>query len=261
MCILWAYLFQQGIKEGFYNYFYSFVFGLIPFFGGILALISSKEWGGLKSAVGKGVFFVGLGLFLWGMGENIWSYYNFFLNEAAPYPSWADLGFGPSIFFYCLGAFYLSKATGAKYSWRNHLVKIAAVIVSAIILVFSYQLLVVQARQTTLSGLFNLEGGVLKLILDFLYPFGGFIGLLLSIIISGLSFKYLGGRYKYDIYILMAGLAVMFIGDYTFSYTTTVGTYYNANIGDLVLATGTFLMTFGIIGFHQAKEKLVSSMT
>ena len=250
----WATLFFQGVKDGFYNYLYSFLFGLIPFFGGMAAMISSRTWGGLRSAVGKGVFFVGLGLFLWGSGENIWSYYNFFLNEPAPYPSWADLGFGPSIFFYCLGAFYLSKATGAKYALKSMGAKIFVVFATVALLILSHYVLIVKARNTTLGDLVLGNSDLLKIVLDISYPFGGFIGLLLAVLISGLSFKYLGGKYKNDIYALLIGLGVMFVGDYSFSYTTTVGTYYNANWGDLLLTTGLFFMTFGILGFYGLKE-------
>ncbi len=46
----------------------------------------------------------------------------------------------------------------------------------------------------------------------------------------------------------------MFIADTIFSYTTTVGTYYNGNFGDLILTIGMFLLTFGVLGFYQLKE-------
>ncbi len=254
LVVFWGYLLANGIKDGFYNYLYSFLFGLIPFFGGLVAMISSRIWGGFKSAVGKGVFFVGLGLFLWGLGENIWSYYNFFLNEPAPYPSWADVGFGPSIFFYCLGAFYLSRATGARYALRSLWAKVSVVAITLVLLFLSYYLLIVKARETTLSALLIGSHDLLKIVLDVAYPFGGFMGLLLAVLISGLSFKYLGGKFKYDIYALLIGLGVMFIGDYSFSYTTTVGTYYNANWGDMVLTTGLFFMTLGILGFSKLRD-------
>lgn len=255
LLVFWCILFFQGIKSGFYNYLYSFLFGLIPFFGGLAAIFSAHVWGGLKSAVGKGVMLVGIGLFLWGSGENVWSYYNFFLNEPAPYPSWADLGFGPSIFFYCLGAYYLSKATGAKYALRNIWVKISSVAVTILLLFFSYYLLIIKARGTTLHDLVLTDSSLLKIVLDLAYPFGGFLGLLLAVLISGLSINYLGGKYKMAVYSILIGLAVMFVGDYSFSYTTTVGTFYNANWGDLLLTTGLFFMTFGILGFRRTKEE------
>ena len=248
----WGWLYFSGFKEGFYNYLYSFLFGLIPLIGGFIAMVNSRIWGGLKSAVGKAVFFIGLGLFCWGVGEAIWSYYNFFLGVAAPYPSLADIGFAPSIFFYGLGAIYLSKATGAKYGLRNKVAKFFVALAPIVVGIISYYVLVVFAR-----------GGVLippdetltKTFLDIVYPLGDFIGLTISVIISGLSFKYFGGEFKFDIYSILLGLGVMFVADTIFSYTTTVDTYYNADFGDLLLTFGLFLLTFGVLGFsYKLKE-------
>lgn len=242
----WVWLYSSGSKEGFYNFLYSFLFGLIPLIGGFLAMINAKIWGGLKSAVGKAVFFIGLGLFLWGTGEAIWSYYNFFLHIPAPYPSLADIGFAPSIFFYGLGAIYLSKATGAKYGLRNKFAKAFMIIAPLVLLAVSYYLLVVVAR----GGVIIPEGdGALKTFFDIVYPFGDFVSLVVSVIISGLSFRYFGGRYLLDIISILLGLAVMTFADAVFSYTTTVQTYYNGNWGDLMLTIGLFLITFGVLGF------------
>ncbi len=249
--IFWIVLTVLGLKSGFYNYLYSFLFGLIPLIAGIIAVVRSYSWGGFKSTVGKAVFFIGLGILCWGVGEMVWSYYNFFVNVPAPYPSIADLGFAPSIFFYGLGAIYLSGATGAKFGFKNNYAKIAVILASIIILSISYYLLIVVAR----GGIIIPKGETaLKTILDIAYPLGDFFGLLLAVIISGLSFHYLGGKYKYDIFAILLGIGVMFVADTIFSYTTTVGTYYNANFGDLVLALGTFLISFGVLGFYKLKN-------
>jgi len=251
LLVFWTVLFLSKFTDGFYNYLYSFLFGLIPLFGGLIAMFRSKVWGGLRSAIGKAVFFIGLGIFLWGCGELIWSYYNFFMNVPAPYPSLADIGFAPSIFFYGLGTAFLAKAIGAKFGLRNKLAKVFVILAPIIILAFSYYILVTVAR----GGVLVPEGEtMLKTILDIAYPLGSFVALTIAIILSGLSFKYLGGRYKFDIYAILLGLGVMFIGDTVFSYTTTVGTYYNANFGDLLLTTGLFLLSFGVLGFYKLKE-------
>ena len=249
---LWLWLYVTGSKEGFLNYLYSFLFGLVPLIGGVIALIKSRLWGGFKSAVGKAVFFIGLGVFCWGFGETIWSYYNFFLNVAAPYPSIADLGFAPSIFFYGLGTLYLSKATGAKYGLRNKYAKVFVIVAPLVILAFSYYVLIILAR----GGVIVPEGEpALKAILDIAYPLGDFVALTTAIIVSGLSFKYFGGKFKLDIISILLGLSVMFVADTMFSYSTTVGTYYNGNFGDLLLATGMFLLTFGVLGFCQLPKQ------
>lgn len=249
--VFWAVLFASKTNSGFYNYLYSFLFGLIPLFSGAVAIFSSRMWGSWKTAIGKAVLFIGLGIFLWGAGETVWSYYNFFLGIPAPYPSIADIGFAPSIFFYGLGAFYLSKVTGAKFGLRNNIAKFFVIIAPIIILAFSYYIQVTIAR----GGVLVPEGETtLKTILDIAYPLGDFVGLTIAIIISGLSFKYMGGRYTLDIITILLGLGTMFIADSIFSYTTTVGTYYNADFGDLILTIGVFLLSFGVLGFCQLKE-------
>ena len=231
---------------GFYNYLYSFLFGLIPLGGGLIAIIKAGIWGRMRSSVGKAVTFVGLGLFCWGFGETIWSYYNFFLHVPAPYPSLADIGFAPSIFFYGLGAIYLSHATGAKYGLRNKFAKIFLIIAPLLIFAVSYYVQVSIARGNVLIP----DGETpLKTILDIAYPLGDFVGLTISVIVSGLSFKYFGGRYVGDIASILTGLGVMYLADFTFSYTTTVNTYFNGDAGDLMLTIGMFLLTFGILGF------------
>ena len=248
----WVVIQIQGTKDSFNNYLYSFLFGLMPLVAGIISMWRSGVWGSFKSAVGKALFFIGLGIFLWGVGETIWSYYNFFLGIPAPYPSLAEIGFAPSIFFYSLGTIFLSKATGAKFGLRSKTAKAFLIVSPFIILIAAYYLLVVVAR----GGVLVPPGETpLKLFLDIVYPLGGFVGITVAVIVSGLSFKYLGGVYRFDIYSLFLGLFGMFVSDVIFSYTTTVGTYYNSNLGDLIFGISWFLISFGVLGFYNLKEK------
>ena len=248
----WIVLFVTGTKSGFYNYLYSFLFGLIPLFGGIIGISASRMWGGLKSTVGKAIFYIGLGILLWGAGEMIWSYYNFFAGVAAPYPSLADLGFAPSILFYGIGTVYLSVVMGAKFGLRSTRAKVFAVIAPIVIAAISYYVLVVVARHGVVIPVGETP---LKAVLDLAYPLGDFVSLTLAVVISGLSFNYLGGAYKYDMICLLLGLVIMFVADSVFSYTTTVGTYYNGNWGDLLLTFGVFLLSFGVVGFKRLKTE------
>jgi hypothetical protein len=247
LCIFWAILFVSHKNSGNFNYWYSFLFGLVPFFGGLIGMLKAKIWGGLKSTLGKAVFYISLGLFLWGFGENIWSYYNFFKGVPAPYPSIADIGFAPSIFFWILGTYHLSKASGALFSLRkNTWAKVMAVAVPILLLIPSYYVQIRLARGGTLVPPGET---VLKAVLDIAYPFGDFLALTFAALVFALSYKYFGGFYRRAILAVLAGLAVMYCADSIFSYTTTKGTYYNADWGDLLLSTGVFLLTFGILAF------------
>lgn len=243
----WLYLFTSHHNSGSLNYWFSFLFGLIPLFGGLVGVLRAKLWGGLKSKIGKAVFFFSLGLALWGFGESIWSYYNFFKHVPAPYPSLADIGFAPSIFFWVLGAAYMSVATGALFALRkSHWAKFIALLIPLFLLVPSYYIQVKLAR----GGVVVPQGEtVLKAVLDIAYPFGDFLALTFAAVVYLLSYKYFGGIYRFAVICLLVGLAMMYIGDSIFSYTTTKGLYYNADWGDEILALGQFLLTFGILAF------------
>jgi hypothetical protein len=247
MVIFWVVLFAGGHKTGNLNYWFSFLFGLIPLFGGLVGMVKARIWGGLKSSLGKAVFFISLGLALWGFGETIWSYYNFVRHVPAPYPSVADVGFAPSIFFWILGTAFLSVATGALLAFkRSTKAKAFVLLLPLVLLVPSYYIQIHLARGGVLVPP---NEPALKTVLDIAYPFGDFLALSFAAIVFGLSYRYFGGLYRRAVSFILAGLAVMYIGDSVFSYTTTKGTYYNADWGDLVLAFGLWLMTFGILAF------------
>ena len=245
--ILWVVLRLQNSKAGDANYWYSFLFGLTPLFAGAIGIAKAGIWGRFRSALGKAVFFVSLGLLLWGFGETIWSYYNFFKNVPAPYPSIADIGFAPSIFFWVLGAAYLSRASGAllllKRSAKAKLFSIVAIVGLAVL---SYYLLIHVAR----GGVLVPQGETaLKTVLDIVYPLGDFLAVNFAFLVFILSFKYFGGFYRKATGAILLGLGVMYVGDIVFSYTTTTGSYYNADWGDLILNIGLALLSFGILGF------------
>lgn len=248
--LLWAFLHLSG-RTGQHvdkvNYWYSFLFGLIPLMGGVVGMWQSHIWGGLKSVLGKAIFLFSLGLLLWGFGETIWSYYNFFKGEPAPYPSLADIGFSPSVFFWILGTIFLGKASGAIYAFRKSVIaKTTAIVMVLLLSALAYYMLVNVAR----GGVLVPKGEtILKTVLDIAYPLGDFLALTFAAVVIVLSRKYLGGFYRLPIAFILIGLSMMYFGDFSFSYTTTIGTFYNGNLGDLLLASGTFFMTFGILGF------------
>jgi hypothetical protein len=247
MFVLWVGLLLTDKKSGNWNYWYSFLFGLIPLAGGLVGIVKSSIWGRFRSTLGRAVFFISLGLVLWGFGETIWSYYNFFKDVPAPYPSIADIGFAPSIFFWIIGTIYLAKASGALFALKTSTTaKVLAVVVTILLLIPSYYFQINVARGGTLVP----EGETtLKVILDIAYPFGDFLALVFAAMVFSLSYKYFGGFYRKAIVSILAGLFIMYCADSVFSYTTTKGTYYNADWGDMLLALGLSLIVFGILAF------------
>ena len=246
MALFWLILFFGHTTSSKLNYGYSFLMGILPFLGGLLAMIRARDWSSTQGFISKGVTFLGLGLFCWGCGELIWSYYNFFAHVSAPYPSFADLGFAPSVFFYCIGAVYLARAAGADLGLRRRFATLFMIVAPVVMFFISYYFLVTVARQGVLLS--NTDS-VLKNFFDVAYPLGDFISLTAAVIISGLSFKFIMKEYRVAILSILSGLFVMFVADSVFSYTTSISMYFNADFGDLIFTLALFLLTFGVLGF------------
>ena len=248
--IWWFVIYFSGSTAGVANYAYVFIYGLIPFSGGVLGLLSANKWGFLKSTLGKALIFLSLGLITWSGGETIWSIYNLVLKVEIPYPSWADASFIVSWPLWCIGILYLSSATGAKFGLRAKMGKLQLVILPIVSLIISYYLLIVVARQGSLvSG-----GGLLKIFFDLAYPFLDVVILTLALLVYGLSFKFLGGRFKWPVLIILSGFVINYFADFSFSYTTTIGTYYNANWSDLLFTIAMFVLRFGVNSFDLKDE-------
>ena len=247
--VVWWFVIQySGFKDSPFNLAYAFAYGLIPIFGGISGLLQAKKWGMLKSAMGKGIFFFSLGLITWGMGEMIWSVYNFILHVEVPYPSLADASFILSWPLWTAGVFFLSFATGARFGLKKLGGKLLLITIPLVITLISYYLLVVVARQ----GSFELGGGPLKIFFDLAYPIWDVLILTMAFLVYGLSFHYLGGRYKYPVLITLLGFVVNYFADFGFSYTTTIGTFYNGNWVDLLFASAMYVLSFGVNSFDRS---------
>lgn len=251
LLVFWAVLnFSIKTTEGVYNYLFSFAFSLIPLVAGFFSIFLSKTWGWFNSSVGRSVFFLALGSFCWGFGSMIWSYFNFFLAVSAPYPSLADAGFLLGAVFWSIGILSLYRATGARSGLQKAHGKVLIILTPIIITALSYYLLVEVARGGVLTDSFNTS---LKLFFDLAYPLSDVLILTIALVLYSLSVNYLGGKFKPTILILLLGFGVMYLADFTFSYTTTIETFYNGNFGDLLFAAALYLISFGTLGFKVLK--------
>ncbi len=250
--VYWAILYFQGIKEQQVNYYYQVAEGFIPFLGGIVGVYKARRWGLLKSKLGAALCYISLGVFSWGVGQMLWSvYYNLIQHTEVPYPSLADGGFILAIPFWSIGIYYLSKATGAHFSLKHVRGKILLFVIPILAIILSYYLLIVLARGGSIAITTN--ESALKLFFDFAYPIGDLLILTLSLLIYGLSFSYLGGKYKLSILSIILGFIVMYFADFSFSYTTTNMTYFNGHWVDILFPTAMTLMAVGVNNFDIEK--------
>ena len=238
-------LYISGITEGLLNDLYGVLFlGFIPLVGGINGLIIARRWGGTRSAVGRGIWFLSLGLISWALGTYIFSgVYNFLLDVEVPYPSFADVGYVLSLPLWIIGIVELSRATGAQYGLRSSQGKMLFLLVPVTIVAISYYLLVVVAR----GGSFDFtDSDVLKIFFDLAYPLGDVFILSLATLVYGLSYNYFGGIYKRAIYLILFGFILMYFADFSFSYTTTLGTWHPGDWVDLLFTAAMLVLSIGI---------------
>jgi hypothetical protein len=242
LVIWWIAISFRGIQETTENYSFSLVYGMIPFIWSIFGFLNSKRWGGLRSYVGRGLFFLSLGLIFWAMGNLVYAYFNIVLKIPVPYPSIADVGFFFLYPFSALGVYFLSKATGMSFALRRKVGKLLLLLVPIFLIFFSYYLLFVVAR----GGEIVFDGGLLKLILDIAYPIGDVVVITLAAMVYMLSLKYLGGMFRKAIVVILVGFFFAYITDFSFSYTTTTETFFVSNWVDLLYATTFFILAFGL---------------
>ncbi len=245
MFIWWIAINVNGLENTNQNYFFGLIFGFIPLVGGIIGIKNAIAWGGIKSTMGRAVGGLSLGLISWAIGGLIWAYFNFTGIEV-PYPSLADVAYLISWPLWTIGAIYLARATGAQISLQKIKGQAALFLVPLFVIIVSYYLLFNVAR----GGVIDLSGGGLKLFFDLAYPIGDIVILSISLLVFGLSFKYLGGRYHKPIILLLAGFVVNYLADFMFSWQTTLGTFYVAGSADLLFMTAMTLMSVGVIGLN-----------
>jgi hypothetical protein len=244
MFIFWIGIQISNIKTLPINYMWGIGINGIPTLGGIFGIFIALRWGGFKSALGKALMYISIGLLSWAAGNWIWSYYNFVEHNNIPYPSLADALYIIAFGLWAVGMWHLAKATGARYGLKKHR-QLYVFILPVIIFAISYYLLVTVAR----NGQITSGGGALKVFFDFAYPLVDVIIVTIALLIYSLSLKYLGGKFKWPVLIVVLGFVLNFFTDFYFSYSTTIGTYFNGSFSDLLFVISLFVICFGISSF------------
>lgn len=251
MLIWWLSINQRGLENTNENYYFVVLQGALPVLAGILGILTGRRWGGFRSEIGKALTYTSIGLVTWGIGNLIFSYYNLFLDSEVPYPSIADAAYILSWPLWTIGIVSLFRTTGAKFGARSVYGKVILLIVPVLVAAFSYYILVIVARQ----GIVSTYEDSIKTFFDLAYPVGDLVILTVVTLLYSLSFRYLGGYFKWPILILLAGFAINYFGDVSFSYTTTKETYFSANWVDLIFTTAMFLIGLGVTLFRIPQEE------
>lgn len=244
--VWWLSLTISGIRSQPPNYWYQVMLAIIPLVGGVFGLLNARAWGWLSSRVGRATFFLAAGLLTWGLGQCYWSYATISGFEEIPYPSLADVGYIISWPLWTAGVINLALAAGAKFSLKERS-KVEALAIAAIVALavsaVSYYLLIVVAKGGNLDFSYGLDA---KTFFDLAYPIGDVIILTITALTFTLLLRYLGGTYKTAVLTIMCGYVLNYLTDFTFSYTTTAGEYFNGHYVDMMFPTVMTVLALGL---------------
>lgn len=213
---------------------------VIPLVGAIFGIFTAKKWGLTKSLAGKATLFLSLSMLAWGLGMLCWLTYIFFLNqETVPYPSLGDFFFLFIQPFSFIGVLALGRVIGVQFGFRKKDGKLLLLFIPVVSAVVSYVLLYLVARGGTIS----IEANWMQTFFDYYYPIVTSIGLSLVAVIFALSRGFLGGKYRFIIYLLFIGLLFQYFGDFWYTYAINNETYFNGYWPDVLFTTGLFLIS------------------
>ncbi|MFO0703925.1 MAG: hypothetical protein U0525_04345 [Patescibacteria group bacterium] len=227
---------------------FAHVYFVVPLFGSVMGFIASKLWGGHKSALGSSILAFSIGLFLQFFGQVYYSAYYILVHDTTPYPSIGDIGYFGSIFFYIFAVYKLAQASGSRYSLKDLSYKIIALFLPFVLLAISYFLFIDGNPLDT--------SNTIKLILDLGYPLGQSFYISLALLALILSAKYLGGKLKTSVLIILLGLVLQYVADFTFLYQSSRGIWAPGEINDFVYHSAYFVLSLGVISFYKTYREI-----
>lgn len=221
--IWWVTIAARGLRDTTENYLLGIPFMIIPFFGGVAAVIKHYRGRKLEKHMSFAVVCLALGLISWGVGSGIYMYYNLILDVAVPYPSWAELGYGSCYLWWIIGLWNLIHSLNLRNQANTLLRKMMFFIIPSGLAMLSYYLLIVIAKR----GAVFVPGWNWKVFIDFAYPFADtVIVLLLAFLLFAITFKNIDRKFVLPIAFLIVGFIMNYCADFIFSYTTNNDTYY-----------------------------------
>jgi hypothetical protein len=236
---LWLYTLSDNATT--WNFLYNVVYGGIFFVGGGVSVQYAIRYG-LRTNLGKMLFYLGLGLLSFWAGNIIWVYYTFILKVPVPFPSLADAAYTLLYPLMAIGTFYLLKIYQTLITRR-------VIRDAVIILILSFAVIFgFFARPDVSEGL-----PLIQKIINVYYPFGDVIITSMALIALRIG----GGKIHFSLYIFALGMVLQTAADLFFTYRNAVGTYWNGDISDLLYTLSAYFISVGIFeiinSLNQAK--------
>jgi hypothetical protein len=236
-----TYVIESADPSSFHNQAFGATYGIVSLVGGVIGLIASSRWGGIKSLIGRALVFFSLGLLAQEVGQLTYSYYTHVLHVEIPYPSWGDLGYFSSIFFYIYAAWQLAKVAGVKFSLKDTGKKVIATVLPLALLVTSYMYFL-KGYQFDFSH-------PLTMLLDLGYPLGQTVYIIIALMTYLLSKKLLGGIMRNKVLFILVALLVQYVADFAFLNAAKNQTAYPGGANDLMYLIAYAVMALALNSF------------
>lgn len=246
--VWWILLRLDAVPEILSGDNFSDSYGVLALVGGVAGLAIARQWGGIRSYMGRAVLAFTAGLLAQAFGQIIYSYYFWFLGQEAPYPSWGDVGYFGSVLLYIYGTYCLLKVSGARLTMGLFRNKLAAFVLPALLLVSSYYIFLKDYEVDWSAPLVTF--------LDFGYPLGQAFYISLALLTYMLSRKILGGIMRRRVLLLVAALVVQYTADFMFLYRFNRDQWYAGGPSDYTYLLAYFLMTMALLSIGKASREI-----
>jgi hypothetical protein len=149
---------------------------------------------------------------------------------------------------YFLAAYEIAHAAGARAGLKSYRMYGQVFVIPLVILYFTIN--------TFVQDLEFDNTHLLKSILDFGYPIGQSMYLIMAILALTLSKSYLGGLMRNAVMLLCISLFIQYLADAMFLYRNANGTWVAGGISDLQYMLAYFFMGLSVSAFYRAYKKL-----
>ena len=248
--IFWWVAIQLGNFDSQKDYFTD-AYWIIPILGGALGLFLSKNWGGLKSMMGKTFAFYSFALFSEGLGLLIYSLYFRISGKELAYPSVGDFIFLVGVLSFSLGAWWALRVTTPT---RKQLIKpwwhfLVALVALSVVFYFVWHGFLYEG--------INDDRGGLTVAFNVLYPTTQLIYLALCLLSILKVRKASGGRFFKPAFTLLLGMFLLYTADYLFLRQSYEETWVAAGTSDILYIVSYTVIIQSLVYFDSVREKLM----
>lgn len=229
--VWWTVLQMLPSHDTVWNYWFNGIYGLVYLVGGLIGLSAIPRLGGLRSTVGKGIFYTSAGLIAYAIGQTIWLRYTL-LGKEVPYPSISDVFFVLLMPLLLMGIRYIATLFTPTIKPRR---VIEFIFFTVVILVIT----TLYINQPDIDR--NLD--LLTKVLDIYYPFADAVILSLGIV----ALRVVGGKFNTVIIFISLGALLQALADTLFIHETFDSRYWNGDTSDLLFSLAGFAISIGLM--------------